>query len=84
VADANQTAWWRKSEQLAAILLAGSAALMCVPLLLANGLDRSTAFGLPLGMWLIALVAPIVLAIAIFWYADRQRIVDHRYHVAED
>ena len=84
MADANQAYWWLKTERLAAVVLSGFAAVMCVPLLLADSLDRSTLLGLPLSHLLISLIAPLVLAIAIFWYADRQRLLDHRYDVVED
>ena len=84
MADANQTFWWRRTGRLAAIVLSGFAAVMCVPLLFADSLDRSTLLGLPFGHLLISLVTPVVLAIAIFWFADRQRLIDHRYDVVED
>ena len=67
MADANQAPWWRKTERLAAIVLSGFAAVMCVPLLFADSLDRSTLLGLPFGHLLISLVTPVVLAIATIW-----------------
>ena len=82
--DVNQTRWWRRTVRLAATVLSCFAALACVPLLLANSLDRSTFLGLPFGYFLIALATPLVLAMAIFWFADRQRALDHRYDVIDD
>ena len=84
MADAGQTHWWRRTERLAAIVLSGFAAVMCVPLLFADSLDRSTLLGLPFGYLLISLVTPVVLAMAVFWFADRQRLLDHRYNAVED
>jgi putative solute:sodium symporter small subunit len=84
MADTDQTAWWVRTAALATIVLASLAAIVCVPLLLAGWFDRATLFGLPFGYFLLALAAPVVLALGIFWFADRQRVLDHAYHVIED
>jgi len=84
VSDANQTAWWVRTGELAVIVLAGLAAVVSAALLLAGWLDRSTLFGLPFGYFTVALVIPIVLALAIFWFADRQRALDDMYDVIDD
>ncbi len=82
--DLNQTAWWVRTTELAAIVLAGFAAVVAVPLLLARWLDRGALFGLPFGYFIVALALPVVLAMAIFWFADRQRALDHMYDVVDD
>ncbi len=82
--DANQTAWWVRTAELAVIVLAGFAAVVSVPLLLAGWLDRGALFGLPFGYFVVAMVIPVVLALAIFWFADRQRVLDNMYDVIDD
>jgi putative solute:sodium symporter small subunit len=84
VADDNQRVWWLRTARLAAIVLSGFAAVVSVPLLLADSLDLSTLFGLPVATFLSAVAAPCVLAMAVFWFADRQRALDHRHDVIED
>ncbi len=84
MADANQSAWWVKSGELAMIVVAGLAVLVSVLLLLAGWFDRGTLFGLPFGYFLVALAAPVILGLAIFWFADRQRMLDGVYDVIED
>jgi putative solute:sodium symporter small subunit len=84
VADANQTAWWVRTGELAVVVLAGFAAVVAAPLLLAGWLDRGALVGLPFGYFVVALAIPIVLALAIFWFADRQRVLDHTYDVVDE
>jgi putative solute:sodium symporter small subunit len=81
---ANQTTWWLSTMRLATAVLAGFAVVACVPLLFAARFDRATFLGLPFGYFLIALATPVVLAMAVFWFAERQRELDHRYDVIED
>jgi len=82
--DANQFAWWEMTVRLAATVLTGLAAVICLPLLFASALNRGTFLGLPFGYFLVAIAVPVVLALAIFWFADRQRTLDHDYDVIED
>ncbi len=84
MADENQVVWWRATVRLAATVLSVLAAVACLPFLFADSLDRGSLLALPIGSFLIALVSPIVLAVAVFWFADRQRALDHRYDVIED
>jgi len=84
VTEESQPNWWRATVRLAAIALSAFAAVVCVPLLFADSLDRGAFLALPLGTFLIALAAPSLLAVAIFWFADRQRALDHRHGVIED
>lgn len=82
--DDNQTQWWRATARLAAIVLSGFVVIVCLPLLFAGWLDRGTLLALPITTFLIVLVAPCALAVAIFWFADRQRALDRGYRVIED
>ena len=84
MADPNQNYWWLRTERLAAIVLSGFAAVACLPLLVAGWLDRGTFLGLPFGYFLIGLATPVVLAMAIFWFADQQRALDRHYDVIDD
>ncbi len=84
VSDANLAAWWSATARLAAGVCIGLAAFAGLVLIFAPALDHGRFIGLPFGYFLIALATPTVLAVAIFWFADRQRGLDHRYDVIED
>lgn len=82
--DASEATWWRRTWQFAAAITTGMIALSFVFLLLAKVLDGRLMFGLPVGTFVIAVLAPVAVLFAAFMFATRQRALDRRYDVAED
>jgi putative solute:sodium symporter small subunit len=79
--DLSQTVWWRKTQQLAVTVLVALALAVSLALLLAVPLDRGTFFNQPFGDFVVGTAAPVALALAIFWFADRQRVLDDHHDV---
>jgi putative solute:sodium symporter small subunit len=84
VRDASEGTWWRRTWQFAAAVISGTIVLSFALLLLANPLDGQLVFGLPLGTFLAAVLAPLVVLLVTFVFAAQQRALDRRYDVAED
>lgn len=82
--DTSETAWWRKTRQLALATLAGLCVVGVLPRLVAGLLDRRAVLGLPLGTFLAVVAVPLVMLIAIFAFTARQRGLDRGHHVSED
>ena len=82
--DASEATWWRRTWQFAAAMTAGMIALSFVFLLLAKLLDGRLMFGLPMGTFVIAVLAPVAVLFAAVMFATQQRALDRRYDVAED
>ena len=82
--ESGQDIWWRKTRQHAAATLAGLVAIGLVLALVAIALGGMTLLGMPLGYFLFVLAAPLLILLAIFWFAERQRVYDDRYDVAGD
>jgi putative solute:sodium symporter small subunit len=81
--DVDEVRWWRRTKWLATVVLAGHAFGMSLALLLATPLNGGTLFNLPFGYFVVAMVSPVILMLAIFWFADRQRSLDHQYDVID-
>ncbi len=82
--DASEATWWRRTWQLAAAITAGMISLSLVFLLLAKVFDGRLMFGLPIGTFVMAVLAPVAVLFAAFMLATQQRALDRRYDVAED
>jgi putative solute:sodium symporter small subunit len=82
--DANETLWWRRTASLAAGVIAGFTVLAVAPLAFVRQLDAGNLFGLPAGYLLASLVGPVVVVLAIFWFAEQQRALDHRHDLSDD
>ena len=52
--------------------------------LLAPGLDRFAAFGVPTGFFLLAFASPAILALAAVFFVLRQESIDRNYNVTGD
>lgn len=82
--ESGQEVWWRRSGRLAGTLIAATAALAAAPALLSPLLGGRSFLGMPLPFALFALILPIAVLAAIFWFARRQVALDHRYDVTGD
>ncbi len=80
--EIGEIAWWRKTQRLAAAFGAGLAAVgFLLPVLGAP--DHRPVFGLPFSTFLAVVVVPLIVLIALFAFAARQRGLDRRHDVAE-
>lgn len=79
--ESGQENWWRRTNELAAATLGGAIVFLLVPWLLSFALAGRTAFGLPLAYFIFAVLAPVAIMAAIFWFSRRQQGLDHRYDV---
>jgi putative solute:sodium symporter small subunit len=52
--------------------------------LLAPGLDRFAAFGVPTGFFLLVFASPAIMALAAGFFVVRQESIDRTYNVAGD
>jgi putative solute:sodium symporter small subunit len=82
VREGNEAVWWRRTGRGAAIALAVAGVVSLVLFLIPAG--GRTVLGLPLDTFLRALLAPLVVLVAVFWFSGRQRALDRRFDVAED
>lgn len=79
--EGGQDIWWRRTSRLAALVVAAAVAFAASPLLLPGVFSGRSLLGLPLGWLVFAEAFPIVALVAVFWLADRQQTLDHRYDV---
>jgi putative solute:sodium symporter small subunit len=84
VRDTSETAWWRKTRQLALTTIASLLVVAFLPALLSGLLDRGRVLGLPSGTFLVVVVVPLAMLIAVFVFAARQQGLDRGHDVAED
>lgn len=82
--DANETQWWRRTGQLAALTVGGAAAVVAVPALFSGLFSAPLVFGLPFGTFLLIVFAPLFVAGCAFAFAGRQQALDRRHDVAEE
>jgi putative solute:sodium symporter small subunit len=82
--ESGQDIWWRKTGQLAGEILAGVIGVSLVAAVVAAMSGGTSILGLPLGYVLFAIAAPLLILLAIFWFAERQRRFDDRYDVTGD
>jgi putative solute:sodium symporter small subunit len=77
-------AWWRHSRRLARKAIVFGFAVSLVPAAIAGWLNRATLFGMPFGGFFLAVVTPLAIAAAIFWFADRQHALDRALSPTDD
>ena len=81
--DSNETAWWRKTQQLAVGAFAVLALLTLITVLFPGVFSRVIQ-GLPMHLFLLAVVMPLFIAGGIFSFAARQQSLDRRHDVADE
>lgn len=81
--NTNDAAWWRRTRGTAATTLIFMA-LATTAAFFASDAPDSAIFNLPLRSFLISLMVPIAVVIAIFLFARRQESIDRRFDVSED
>jgi len=79
MAEVKEAAWWRRTAWLAAAVIFVWAFFGVLLQMFDASLEGVDAFGFPLGYFLAAIVAPVVLAIILFSFVERQKVIDRRY-----
>jgi putative solute:sodium symporter small subunit len=77
-------AWWRYSRRLARKAIVFGLGISLVPAAIEGWLNRATFFGMPFGGFFLAVVTPLAIAAAIFWFADRQHALDRALRPFDD
>ncbi len=77
-----QSIWWQKSQRLAISALITAVGFSAISL--AGWLGSASVFGLPFSLIIALLPAPLLAAGAIFWFADKQNMLDHRFGALDD
>jgi hypothetical protein len=77
VAESAEEDRWRKTARLSLVTLAASALAAIV--LAAISVSAADEAGFPLAHVLVTALLPVGLTAAIFWFCDRQQIVDRDY-----
>jgi putative solute:sodium symporter small subunit len=83
MAGDNQRVWWRKTRWLAAAVVFIWAFFGVLIQMFDAGLEGVDAFGFPLGYFLALVVAPVLMAIFLFSFVERQKMIDRRYGADE-
>ena len=81
--QANEPRWWLRTGQFAAGTLIVGATLTLAPLLAPERFGNRLMLGLPLGVFLATIAAPVLVLVLVALFASRQRALDRRYDVAE-
>ncbi len=81
--EANEPTWWRRTGQFAAGTLVVGTIVVLVPLLAPEAFGSRLMLGLPAGIFLAAIAAPLLVLVLVAVFASRQRALDRRYDVAE-
>ncbi|MGI9418827.1 MAG: DUF4212 domain-containing protein [Geminicoccaceae bacterium] len=84
IEDEHRGGHWRQSIIWAAIALAVVFLLAFLAPLNVDPLNRLIVLGFPLGFFLAAQGALIVLVILAFWFTNRQERTDRRHGASED
>jgi putative solute:sodium symporter small subunit len=83
MAEARQTRWWRKTCWLAASVVVLWAFFGVVIQVFDASFVDVDAFGFPLGYFLAVAAAPILMAVILFSFVERQKIIDRRNGASE-
>jgi putative solute:sodium symporter small subunit len=83
MAEVKDGAWWRKTRWLAAAIIVVWAFFGVAIQIFDASLEGIDAFGVPLGYFLAAIVAPIFFAVVLFSFVQRQKIIDRRHGAVE-
>jgi uncharacterized membrane protein len=82
--DPEQEAWWRTTRALAVAALGGALLLGFLLYVGAQATGEDVVLGLPADYLLAAVVMPLVLLAAVFWFVRRQADVDRQHNMGED
>jgi putative solute:sodium symporter small subunit len=78
MADDRQRLWWRKTRWLAGAVVFVWIFFGVLVQIFDAEMDAD-AFGFPLGYFLALVVAPVLMAIFLFSFVGRQKVIDSRY-----
>ncbi len=79
MSDAREASRWEASWALAVGVIAGLTLIALAPAMASSLFDHSTVLGLPTSYFLTGILVPVLIVVAIFWFAQAQDRLDRRF-----